>query len=485
MDNFLKFGKICCLDFELFLIHLLTPTIHRNVWVQCWRETLGAWCFTEDWNREAWCLPEIWWCGESSRESWWQAWQVHRVTMSVPEEPINKDRTKLETPMAPATLCKPCRKSKHGETRSKTNYFKSQFSCILEASESTRMRMEEFQPNYHEDHIAGKGDNSLQLKGGLSSSSGQEWENWQRFWRGTWRKSEVKKRWSMKQGRRAQKFIFCLTDGHMSSEKCWIGDKAPKVQRSSCAPRWYCERQFRLLCSIHWARIFSISNDRSKSHGYHRKTTRMRRTSSGCSICSYPGNNGRCSKIIEKSNSECPDIWISSTTTQMVWIMVQYGRPSRSSWTKSVRSSFGRTVVGKAIWENPIETWLGENSNWECSFVHREKGLFLSVYVDDIKLAGKKENLDPMWKLVNKEVDLGEPTSSVDHVFLACTQRQCEIRKDIVDNYRTMFESRISAGATEKFPCLENLRISSWYGRCQEMCETTLFVSSELGMLFF
>ena len=30
---------------------------------------------------------------------------------------------------------------------------------------------------------------------------------------------------------------------------------------------------------------------------------------------------------------------------------------------------------------------------------------------DDIKLAGKKQNLDPMWKLLNKEVDLGEPTS--------------------------------------------------------------------------
>ena len=26
--------------------------------------------------------------------------------------------------------------------------------------------------------------------------------------------------------------------------------------------------------------------------------------------------------------------------------------------------------------------------NWECLFVHREKGLFLSVCVDDIKLAG-------------------------------------------------------------------------------------------------
>ena len=80
-----------------------------------------------------------------------------------------------------------------------------------------------------------------------------------------------------------------------------------------------------------------------------------------------------------------------------------------------------------------------------------EKGLFLSVYVDDIKSAGKKENLDPMWKL-NKEVDLGEPTSFLDHVYLGCTRRQCEISKDIVDNYRTMFESRISAGRNRLWP---------------------------------
>ena len=66
------------------------------------------------------------------------------------------------------------------------------------------------------------------------------------------------------------------------------------------------------------------------------------------------------------------------------------------------------------------------------------------MYVDDIKKAGKKQNLDPMWNVLNKEVDLGEPTSFLDHVYLVCTQRQCQMSKDIVDNYRTMFESRIS-----------------------------------------
>ena len=63
---------------------------------------------------------------------------------------------------------------------------------------------------------------------------------------------------------------------------------------------------------------------------------------------------------------------------------------------------------------------------------------------------------------INKEVDVGEPTSFLGHVYLGCTQRQCEISIDIVDNYRPMFESRISEGGAEKLPCSGNFRISSW-----------------------
>ena len=65
--------------------------------------------------------------------------------------------------MAPAMLCKTSKKCKHGVTRGKTNEIKSKLlACILEASESRRLGMEESLPNHHEDHIAGKGDNSLQ-----------------------------------------------------------------------------------------------------------------------------------------------------------------------------------------------------------------------------------------------------------------------------------------------------------------------------------
>ena len=74
------------------------------------------------------------------------------------------------------------------------------------------------------------------------------------------------------------------------------------------------------------------------------------------------------------------------------------------------------------------------------------------MHVDDKKLAGKKQNLDPMWKVLNQEVDLAEATSFLGHVCLGCTQRQCQVSKDVVDNNRTMFESRISAGEVEKLP---------------------------------
>ena len=69
----------------------------------------------------------------------------------------------------------------------------------------------------------------------------RNWKNWRNFRRGTWRKSRVRNKWSMKQGRRGATVHFAsLMD--MSSGKCWIGGKAPKIQRSNCTPRWYCKR---------------------------------------------------------------------------------------------------------------------------------------------------------------------------------------------------------------------------------------------------
>ena len=78
------------------------------------------------------------------------------------KETIKNARKKLETPVAPAMPCKTSKTCQHGATRGKSNNIKSKLACILEVSESTRLRMGESLPNYHEDHIAGKGDNSPQ-----------------------------------------------------------------------------------------------------------------------------------------------------------------------------------------------------------------------------------------------------------------------------------------------------------------------------------
>ena len=43
-----------------------------------------------------------------------------------------------------------------------SNKIKSKLACILEANEPTRLRMGESLPTHHEDHIAGRGNNSLQ-----------------------------------------------------------------------------------------------------------------------------------------------------------------------------------------------------------------------------------------------------------------------------------------------------------------------------------
>ena len=69
------------------------------------------------------------------------------------KESIKNARKKLETQMAPAMPCKIMKNCGSGGS----NEIKSKLACILQADESTRLRMGNSVPNYHEDHIAGKG----------------------------------------------------------------------------------------------------------------------------------------------------------------------------------------------------------------------------------------------------------------------------------------------------------------------------------------
>ena len=77
------------------------------------------------------------------------------------KETIKNARKKLETPVAPFLPCKSIKSNKNCGSGA-SNKIKTKLAYILEASESTRLRMGNSLPNHHEDHIAGKGNNSLQ-----------------------------------------------------------------------------------------------------------------------------------------------------------------------------------------------------------------------------------------------------------------------------------------------------------------------------------
>ena len=88
------------------------------------------------------------------------------------------------------------------------------------------------------------------------------------------------------------------------------------------------------------------------------------------------------------------------------------------------------------------------------------------MYVDDIKKLERNKTLFRCGKYSIKKLMWENQHHSLTMFIWVVLKNNVKISKDIVDNCRTMFESRISAGATEKLPCSENLCISSW---CYDM----------------
>ena len=117
--------------------------------------------------------PEIWkTMGRNAKLKEWQTWSNENRNSIMPEDyeesisltlrtrnsrkPLRMLARNWKRQWLPLCLARLARKTSIGETRGKTNEFKSKCACILESSESTRLRMEESLPNYHEDHIVGK-----------------------------------------------------------------------------------------------------------------------------------------------------------------------------------------------------------------------------------------------------------------------------------------------------------------------------------------
>ena len=115
-----------------------------------------------------------------------------------------------------------------------SNKIKTKLACVLEADESTRMRMVNSTPHYHQDHIAGKGENSLPHYNlvhkfipmpqamkipAAKAAVEKDWEKLEKI--SAWNLTKVRSKKEVIDEARTSGATgsFCIIDGHVSSEK--------------------------------------------------------------------------------------------------------------------------------------------------------------------------------------------------------------------------------------------------------------------------
>ena len=277
--------------------------------------------------------------------------------------------------MAPAMPCKTSKTCKHGETRGKTTEIKSKLACILEASESTRVRVEESLPNYHEDLIGGREDNSLQhyklvhkfipmLQAmkipAAKAAVDKEWE-----------KIEKIPAWDITKVRNKSEVIDeARTKGarvHFDSlmDICHLKNAELEAKHQKYKGRVVLRGDIVKEDSGSYA-VFTEQGS-SASQMTAAKVMDIISTLPGCdgqaadAVCACTQVKMEdAPKLLKIPKSECPDIWI---------------RLPRHKWPKSWSSMedpvvpIERNLVilwqgfyGKGNRENPLEVWLGESS---------------------------------------------------------------------------------------------------------------------------
>ena len=167
-------------------------------------------------------------------------------------------RRKLEVPMDAAMPCK--RRAKHSSglqatvarPNSSSKVPKTRYACKVEYHASKRQRLEPYLPKYHEDHIAGKGFNSMNHDilvrkfipmaqvakiPDAKAAVDKEWNKLETI--SAWQLNKVKSKKEVIQEaqERQMESPLCYFDGHMSSQECGVRTDVSKIQGSSRTPR--------------------------------------------------------------------------------------------------------------------------------------------------------------------------------------------------------------------------------------------------------
>jgi hypothetical protein len=124
-------------------------------------------------------------------------------------------------------------------------------------------------------------------------------------------------------------------------------------------------------------------------------------------IARFPGNDGEDSDALAAYTQDelaaVPALLGGTTTCPPTWITLpKHRRPA--SWDSIqdpvcllTRNLYGHKLAG-LIWEkhchkHVLAAGFTKIQGWECLFVHKTMQVFLSIYVDDFRMAGKASNL--------------------------------------------------------------------------------------------
>ena len=171
-------------------------------------------------------------------------------------------------------------------------------------------------------------------------------------------------------------------------------------------------------------------------------------------------------------------IFGSRTFVPVIWMCKKQTSVSRSSTESGIISlDAGLRMDGSLaldLWDTVIEV---STFNQPTSLSHPTTMASRKLVrgpipkKTNIKMAGKKQNMTPMWKKLMKNVDLGEPTSSLDHENRGCTQRDFFEGIHTKDVWITYFcwsnwrVTRVGKNLTQR-----RLRGPATWRRCSKMC---------------
>ena len=177
-------------------------------------------------------------------------------------------------------------------------------------------------------------------------------------------------------------------------------------------------------------------------------------------------------ELLRLSDEDCPKIWIGlpRARTPQHWNSIDV--PVVHLGAQSSLSPIGWTLTWEREVEKvPIEEGREKVPGWQCVYLHHNLLLFLSVYVDDMKMAGKTQNMPKMWRTLQNKVDLEDRVSSWMYSTSSTSQGQnCDGKAELV-----------LAADQHKYTCTNPKDIAAWSYDMEEHAQKCLERNCELA----